>query len=504
MKRPLLALCVAWLIAAGNGICAGVDLYTSTRSVTGFAVAKDGTLWAATRGGALHKLADGSWKKITQLDGLPSNEILQIAAEGDSVKVRFEGKAAVLADGKWRVDPSAANLKEPICSCVWQGRLCTATLSDLKIKEGEKWRSVALPKSTGTHISALLPVGDTLWAAMFGEGIWKFDGKAWSVAKVGLPDGAREITAMAQVGRVVVIGTRRDGIWEYDGSTWKQRLQPDEPFNTNCQNAASFKGMIFFSTLEDGLVVHTVDGWKHFKSPEISSDVPRQMVEFGGALYVRHGSGKVDRFDGKVWQRDVFANLPRKQVSALSADANKLYAAQWGGWSEYDGKTWEHHLIIPEIQGYPITAILADEGRLWVGTQGRGLAEIERASDKVKWHDERNGLPDDWVKWVVICGKRVYAGTFVGGLAYLDGTLWKTVPEIAYGEVTDMISQPNNALLAATRKGVWSISGDGNATLIAQPPMPVNLDAQALCADADGVWIGTRTGIWMVRKRSGE
>ncbi|MCX6344872.1 MAG: hypothetical protein NT018_07340 [Armatimonadetes bacterium] len=496
-----LFIVAAIFAAACPGFCGetGAVLYTSTRSVTGFAIAGDGSLWAATRGGVLHR-ENGSWRKFTEADGLASSEALGIAAEGESVRVIFGGKSAVMRDGKWMVEPFQFKPKQAMCSVIWKNAAVEARLTDVRINSGGSWRSIGFPKSTGSHISAMLSKGEKLWAAMFGDGLWQFDGKAWSPVKIGLPSAAKEITAMAEIGKRLVIGTRREGIWEYDAKSWHQIFQPNEPYNANIQNAINYKGMIFFSTLEDGIVVKGADGWKHFHSPEISSDAPRQMVEFGGALYVRHGSGKVDRFNGKSWERNVFAALPRKQVSVLAADDKRIYLAQWGGWSEFDGKTWEHHLKVKELQGFPITALLPDSNTIWVGTQGRGLAEVARLNEKVKWHDERNGLPDDWVKRIAKCGDSVCAGTFTGGLARLEGSSWISAKELGQGEITDLIAEQDGSVLAATRKGVWRISGDGRIAKIAS--IAPEIDAQALALNENGIWIGARTGIWFTSTHS--
>ena len=176
-------------------------------------------------------------------------------------------------------------------------------------------------------------------------------------------------------------------------------------------------GRVFVGTLEDGLVVKTAQGWQHVTPPTLSSNAPRQMAVFRDALYVRNGGGQVDRLDGTTWTRNVCAGLPRKEVSALAADATTLYAAQWGGWSEWDGAHWTHHLRLPELQGVPITALCPDGKTLWIGTQGRGVLAFDRETGQVRRLDA--GIPDDWVTCLAHVKDTLYAGTFVGGLALL-------------------------------------------------------------------------------------
>ena len=252
-----------------------------------------------------------------------------------------------------------------------------ATPVGLQVRSGNTSRDIPLPPSSGTHISALLPHGNALWAALYGDGIWAYNGHGWHPGEIDCPAEAREITALAEGHGTLWIGTRRAGLWQYRARTWKQVLQPDEPPNHNCEDLAFYQDRLYVSTLEDGLVVRGPQEWEQVVPPAISSNAPRQMVTFGGRLYVRHGDGKVDCLSDMEWQRDIWHDLPRKQVSALAADGRRLYAAQWGGWSEFDSKTWTHQLQLPELQGVPVTALCPEAGRLWIGTQGRGLAEYD-------------------------------------------------------------------------------------------------------------------------------
>lgn len=320
--------------------------------------------------------------------------------------------------------------------------------------------------------------------------------------EVGLPEKARDITALASDGGALWVGTRRDGLWRCDDKTWTQFLQPDEPYSHNVQCIAAYRGSMYFSTLEDGLVVRSGGKWSYAAAPVTSSGAPRQMVEFGGSLYVRQTDGKVDRLDGDKWSLDVFRDLPRKQAYALASDGKRLYVGQWGGWSEFDGKTWTHHLKHSELQGIEITAILPEKKTVWIGTQGRGLAEVDRSSGtvrpstKLRMHDERDGLGDDWVRCIARAGGTLYVGTFVGGLFAGNGNAWVHVPNIEGPEITDLKTEPSGTLIVATRVGVYRLAPDGAVSRLDARIT----EAQALCPSADGLWIGTRMGAWLIPK----
>ncbi len=490
-------------------------VFTSTRAVTSLIALPDGTVWAGTAGGALRRGPDGVWRKWTRRDGLPAHEARVALTAAGEIRVILPRAAAAWRNGGWTVEPVAAAsrpVEAPVsgetCRIVWRGRLLVATVSGLHFGTGKFARQIALPPSTGTHISALLARGDRIWAALFGDGLWEWsdDGEEgeWRRVVTDLPPQARETTALAANGKTLWVGTRREGVWEYDGTAWTQCLLPDEPYDHNTQALQMFRGRLFMSTLEDGLAVRTGRGWAHLAEGVLSSNAPRQMVTFGSALYVRHGNGRVDSTrDGENWTRDVCRSLPRKEVSALTTDGRRLYAAQWGGWSEYDGDQWTHRLSAAELQGLPITALYADDNGVWIGTQGRGLAQWSRAIGTLRWHDERHGLPDDWITDIKRAGENLYVGTFVGGMARWDGTRWSAAAALA-GENVTALAPATNGLFIATRSGVWHQEERGRLQkLTAAHASFLDTECQALCVtEGGGLWIGARTGLFFVTRAS--
>jgi ligand-binding sensor domain-containing protein len=329
---------------------------------------------------------------------------------------------------------------------------------------------------------------------MFGDGLYQFDGTTWTKLPVTLPSDLCEITAITEVAGNLCVGTRRAGRYEITLPYYLTKPAGPEPYNHNCQAIAGFRGEVFMSTLEDGLVVYGgLAGWRRYASPDISSNAPRQLAEFDGKLYVRHGSGKVDRFDGSRWELDVCRSLPRKQTSMIYSDGKRLYAGQWGGWSEFDGRAWSHFLRCPDLQGAQVTSILPEEDKMWVGTQGHGLAEVSRRSLAVKWHDERLGMPDDWIKCTGRLGTETFAGTFVGGLARMCDGKWQVVKEVGPGEVTALTTD-TDTLYISTRTGIFRREPSGATTQVFSE---AGGEVQALCIIGSEFWIGTRTGIYV-------
>lgn len=502
------------------------SIFSSTSDVKSLFLDAE-ALWAGTTGGALWRTPDGSWRKFTTRDGLPANEIRGFRKSVAGAIVAQTPRGDAIFDGtRWTplvIETSTAKAKvgkaarRVTASALWRGAPIEATLSELRFDlapredgqppndsvsaaGGAEVQILALPDGIGTHVSALLPREHDVCAALFGDGLWLTDGKNWNPAPEALqvPVAAREITALAGDKTPQWLGTRRAGIWQHESDSWRQMLQPDEPFDHNAQATAVFKGALFVSTLEDGLCVRTGNGWRRAGHEVLSSDAPRQMVEFGGELFVRHGGGAVDGFDGATWRKNVFAALPRQKTMAIAADEKRLYLGQWGGWSEWDGRNFTHHLNLPELQGVPPMALLPDGPTLWMATQSRGIAEIERATGKIRWHDERLGLPDDWITCIAKVGNEVYAGTFVGGLARWDGERWQVAPELRGENVTALDSDGAGGLFVATRHGVWHRDTNGRLKSLHDRAPWLEPEAQALCRVPEGLWIGTRTGIFYV------
>ena len=327
---------------------------------------------------------------------------------------------------------------------------------------------------------------------VYGDGLWRFDGQNWTRGPQ-IPDDAREITALAGNEKTLWLGTRRNGIWARAGEgDWTNLVASDEPFGHNVQALGEFGGVLWASTLDDGLVARTGKGWRHVAAGQLSSSAPRQMLEWKGRLYVRHGGGTVDAFDGASWDKNAFRKIPRRGVYALAGDAKRLLAAGWGGWSEWDGQKWTGFYDLPGLQGVPIMNLAMDGEDVWIGTQSRGLAKWTRATGELRFFDERDGLGDDWITALCVEGERAWAGTFVGGLQVYEGGKWRAFEAIKGENVTAIVSDGSGGVWAATRHGLFHARGEEAERVGADW---LDGEGQALCAGAGGLWVGTRTSL---------
>ena len=136
---------------------------------------------------------------------------------------------------------------------------------------------------------------------------------------------------------------------------------------------------------------------------------------------------------------------------------------------------------------------LAIEGDdVWIGTQSRGLAKWTRASGELKFYDERDGLNDDWITVLCVDGTRVWAGTFVGGLYVFEDGKWHAFEATKGENVTAIVPNESGGVWATTRHGLFWARGQ-SAEKVGESWL--DEEQQALCAGANGLWIGTRTSL---------
>lgn len=464
-------------------------LFTSAREIRDLhPIPGANGIWAATSGGVLQFVSQ-KWTKWTRRDGLPSNEAVEITDRLHQIVARFPVAIAQRSSAKWTFQSAPAWEKSQKWF-IWKQKEVRVSLDSLQWGD----RKFALPpQSNGTHISAILNVGPTLLVGIYGDGLWNFDGQNWKRA-APVPANAQEITALAFDGAHQWLGTRREGLFRLKNGKWTQFLQNDEPGNANIQFLTDFGGVLWASTLDDGLIYRSGENWNHVSTPILSSSAPRQLFGWKKRLFTRHGGGIVDSFDGQNWTKNALANIPRKGVYALGGDQNRLYASGWGGWSEWDGQNWNSHYDLAELKGVPILGIWAAQNgeTVWLATQSRGVGRWTRKSGELRFFDERDGLQDDWITTLLPLKNEVWAGTFVGGLARFDGEKWTTFPELK-GENVTSLAATENGVFAATRRGLWRVSNEGKAQKVG--PNWLDEEIQALWAGKMGLWIGARTSL---------
>mgnify|MGYP000990973356 FL=1 len=405
MRRVALIVGLAALARAGE---ADVRFYPNVGTFTALALSGD-TLAVGARGGLMFYTANSPKPVTLGWSGLvEGNPPLAIRRSEDGWLALFGETVAEYKDGRLAITSGAW---EPIPP-PWQDR----QFPDPP------------PGSRGTHVSALCGTDDWIVAAWWGDGLWKHDGRRWSRIR-GAPQ-ARHIVALTHDRGDLAFATQEGGLWWRRGGKWTRLAHPPGP-RGSIYSLGRFRDRIVAGSFDRGLQIFDGTQWREARTPTLSTDHPRDLVEFRRNLYVRHSTGIVDRFDGRTWVRNVFSRLPRREVSCLGLGTGTLLVGQFGGWSTFDGSRWEHTLNRPELKGAIVTALAERDGETWIGTQRNGIFRHTERTNALAVYDQRHELTDDWIRTLLVDRQGVIAGTFIGGaFAWEDGRFRRLTPNV--------------------------------------------------------------------------
>ena len=318
----------------------------------------------------------------------------------------------------------------------------------------------------------------------------------------GTPTACRFATALAETSAGLAVGTQSEGTWRRSGRGWQPLSDAVSLPNADIQALAAYSGSLWAGTLDGGVVQYDgarVRRWT--QADGLRADSPRGFAVFGGKLYVRHATGETDCFDGRAWQPAFTkADLPRPEVYALAADAQRLYVGGWAGWAATDGRAWDRHYRDPELAGQVVTAIApGPDGSVWLGTQKQGLLCCREG--RYTRYQEAQGMTDDWITCIATQGSRVLVGTYTGGLLERRGESFACVLDPQHFAVRTLAFGPDGLVLAATPLGVYREAAGAWRPLAAR--LTGGLETQALLPLPAGLWVGGRTGLAFVPRAAG-
>lgn len=366
-----------------------IQVHANLESVTALAVDAEGSIWAGTSGGLVQWTPDGRPRLWTRADGLPGLRIRRLQAGKDGLVVVADD-AAKLVKGRFVAASATAQLP------AWSER-----------------DTVGLP---GKPIARVRLGNDWIWAVPE-SGVYALrNGKAIPIEP--LPP-TRLVTALTASTRGdLLIGTADQGVWRRSGQIWAPLPLP----------TSSLKGPDATSLIRLGnqLWISPREGpaFRLAAAPAPVAGAPwRTAVRWAGKNLVRWADGKLVVVDEQGHEKPSGLVLPRVNANAIAVSGATLFVAQPGGWSEFtpDGPP-VHRFSIDVLKGAPTTCIWADETRVAIGTQDRGLIVYDRTTGDTQFIHETHGLTDDWITAIAPDGDRgLLIGTFVGGLLRVQG-----------------------------------------------------------------------------------
>jgi signal transduction histidine kinase/ligand-binding sensor domain-containing protein len=321
-----------------------------------------GVFWVGTFGAGLWELRGGRWRAYTTADGLPSNEV-----------------AVLLADG--------------------QGRVWAATRNDgLAYRSGDRFQRFPLPALDGCDQSIETLAEDSeggLWIGTEACGLHRLQDRPLRrlAHRDGLPADA--VLGLAGHGRTVFVGTRGAGmalIHDDDG-----RAQP-----LGCERSlpcASCWDIAPLSEREFLVVCGTNDFLRWDGRSMTRAAVPPELpaaslalVASDGAVWMALGSTVVR------WQRGVATRITAqeglrgKRVLAEGARGTIWIAADDGVAAWRDG--------VVQVVRFATVAEAANvlegrDGTLWIATKGMGLRVVR--GGRAALVGVAQGLPTGWI-----------------------------------------------------------------------------------------------------------
>jgi ligand-binding sensor domain-containing protein len=364
-------------------------LYLGVNEVQDLAFALDGSLWAATTGGAAHwDLADDSYVQYTAADGLASNYVTGVAVAPDGCLWFSTGSGVSHFSGStWTTYTAADGLAAgtPLAVAVTPGgEVWVGATEGVSRFDGRAWTSY-LP-GTRAHQVAVAPDG-AVWFANHGAGVNRYSpaDDTWTAYTQAGDLPLRGVTALT-------VGPDGD-VWAYENWEGVYRFDASASLSTGgsewhkvqdqvalvCALAVSSEGVPWIGTCGSmhsrfGNLIHAqddgwteVEGWHELGQPAI------QALAFGSeeTLAVGTEKGIAVRQNG-AW-RTLCGGPTRNKVTAVAVTpdgaawfgfGDDQFSAAGGGVSRFADGEWQYFLGDANVR----VLAVAPDGALWAGT----------------------------------------------------------------------------------------------------------------------------------------
>ena len=408
-------------------------------------------------------------------------------------------------------------------------------------------RNGALERITGPRdVTALVADGATLWIGT-SDGLWTRDGRGvravggGEVRRLALVDGAivaagADGLTTVDRGRVVplagaprgfaqAIGAAHgaactgglDGLWTRARGGWRHAPRAGGPPSSDISAVVADGARLWVATFDQGLASYDPDpdrGWQRIAGPgapdarinalvlEPRPDGARLWVATAQGIQVLDAAGHTVRRLGRG------DGLPSRSVLSIArlSDGRIIAGTSVGAaFLGDDGVQRVGPRGLGERGIGNVWAIAETSAGLWLGTTTglyRGPAtpwsSKDGSDDEAALADRWQRLSvaggqlrDDWVTALATRGDVVWAGTYNGGVARIDGD---TATPLGGGWINPSgLVWDGDRLLAATMDGL--VTGNGRtATWAATPGLP-GRDVTATVRTGKTLWIATRRGL---------
>jgi len=356
-----------FLYVGGSGVYECASACTQIATDTVIDVTEwHGGIYEATSDGVFHVQA----RPIRLVQGFPDGSVFSIAPSATALLAATSAGIFRSEDGASWTNGSAGfdNFRVTAIARSGQSVFVTTREQSVMRRQDGLWSSAyqGLPGQPPNAPAArrLASDGGTLYAAFPNNGLFRSlnDALTWEDLSAGLPD--RFALDVAADGGVVFAASAGGLSRSSDrGATW-QRIAAYPAVSAT--SVASSGSTIAAASGNTALV--STDSGKSWQS----SDLPALIrdVAVAGALVYANTDGGLFVRNQAGWNGPLLNAAP---IAAMSAAGERLYASTSTGLeSSEDGSTWLH---VPGSESLPrnVTALLADDLFLYVGTNGSSV-----------------------------------------------------------------------------------------------------------------------------------
>ncbi len=292
-------------------------------------------------------------------DIMESDGVLYIAgAHGlDIVK---GGKREVNLQGEFVM--SLAEFKGKICCGTFDGRvIIDKSMQRVTIREG--------------RIIRLKVIEGNLFACT-DEGVYRYENEKWSILyKPSMDFPLRYITALEKSGSELFIGTFEDGCYTLKANRLRRLVIGNDVYEIN---AIVNEGSSVFIATNSGLFVLNQKGTK--KVDGLASHFVNSICVYDNRLIAGTSKGFaiVNLANFGIKNFGSFHGLINNRVYAITQTGEKIIAGTLGGISVFDGKIFKNITSAnSSLNSNWINGLIATDKRVYIGTYGGGISYLE-------------------------------------------------------------------------------------------------------------------------------
>jgi len=464
-----------------------------------------GGLWIATTAGIYVLGESAAVQTFTQKDGLPGTWVNALLLDSKGrMWAGIRGGLGLFkqrADGGWsvqRVYTTASGLAGNTPSALAEssdGTLWVGTewgISRLTLRDDEPKLLKNITREQGLSDRSIDALAEdqagNMWVGTESAGVMRIDGlgfttyreadglatdRVWSVFE----DRAGELVAVTIIGR-----PRRRSVDIFDGTRFRSVVPKGYGDNATWgwdQILLQSRTGEWWAGTKQGrcrypaMKAADLDG----RHPRIcysqDDEIFRVFEDSKGSIWASAQSKRGDQLMRWDPQTNTVFHYPlplipgdptNELISAFAEDrqGNIWMGSYSGGLYRYNGREFHHFQLKDGVPGGTVFALLADEGGLWIGTNGGGLGRVLNTGDehpRVEVYNSARGMASNIVHCIVEDSQgRVYAGT-TKGVDRLDPRTghirhFSTANGLAHGEFTSAFRDRSGSLWFATKQGL--------------------------------------------------